>query len=114
MDRTDWSDSRLNELSIRVDRNIGDLARRQDALDAKINGLPVRVEHLAAEVSEIKRELTAEDGAVGKLSKKVDEIIGNPVLEKRQRNQALVVNLLLIIGTTIVTYLVYIAAGAHP
>lgn len=109
----EWPDSRLDEFSRRIDGRLGEMSRRIDVTDAKINGMPGDVRTLTSEVASLKREVTSPDGAVGKLTSKIDEMIGNPIAERRQRSQALWLNAFLIIGTGICTYLAYALLRLH-
>lgn len=109
----DWTDDRLNEFTRGVNERMKELHDRQNRLDDKINGMPAKVESLGREMGEIKREITSPDGTVGRLARKIEEIIGNPVAERRQRSNALFLNAVLIIGTGLVTYAAYAALGVH-
>lgn len=108
-----WPDQRIDEFARGVNERMKELADRQNRLDDKINGMPAKVETLGREMGEIKREITSPDGTVGRLARKIEEIIGNPVAERRQRSNALFLNAVLILGTGLITYAVYASLGVH-
>lgn len=80
---------------------MSEFAKRQETFEGKLNGLPGKVENLTSEVHGLKHELTSDEGAVGKLTKRVEEMIGNPVVERRERMNALMVQGFLILVTLV-------------
>lgn len=92
-----WNDDRLDDLA-------GQLR--------SMSPLPVQVATLTSELQSVKRELVDPEGAVPRLNRKLEQITGNPIAEGRQLRQGSTIAAASVLGTAVVTVLIFVATGA--
>ena len=83
--RTEWGDRRLDELAHRVESIQSSAATKSD-LEALRKSQEWQTKELRRELTERAQGVNANVDRVGR---KVDELVGDPVSEKRQRRQAI-------------------------
>lgn len=91
---TEWPDGRINELARRVDH-----AATKDELQQLRRELGERAEGVKRDVASVGR--------------KVDDLAGDPVVERRAKRQAIAVGVIGALSGVGGTSLLYLLSGAH-